>query len=88
MVRIARREQIDVIQPDGSYKPSEVASVAVVGCNSDALGGLRVPASCRCIADKCAMWRWIGGGQKNSAGARHPVTRGFCGLAGQPGAMP
>lgn len=43
-----------------------------------------VPSSCMCIADQCAMWRWIPGCQKNSAGARHPPTRGYCGLAGVP----
>lgn len=42
------------------------------------------PSVSSCIADKCAMWRWVQGGQKNSAGDRHPTTRGYCGLAGAP----
>lgn len=76
MARIARRENT---QPtlDGR-------EVIVGGCNTDALGGVRVPASCRCIAEKCAMWRWVPGGRKNSAGAMHPNTRGYCGIAGWP----
>lgn len=50
MVRIARHEVIN--QDTGNY--------IVGGCNTDALGRLRVPASCCCVADKCAMWRWAG----------------------------
>lgn len=42
----------------------------------------------RCIADKCAMWRWVPGGLKSSAGDRQPTTRGYCGLAGRPEVMP
>ena len=65
MVRIARRERVvdsnQYDQPVGSH------DVVVAGCNTDALnlcGGRRAAsdhqplASCRCIADKCAMWRW------------------------------
>ena len=48
MVRIARRETPDA---NGSGAP-----VIVAGCNTDALGGVRVPASCRCIASDCMMW--------------------------------
>lgn len=34
-----------------------------------------------CIADKCAMWRWV----PAELGARHkPPTHGYCGLAGRP----
>ncbi|SFJ85337.1 hypothetical protein [Bradyrhizobium sp. cf659] len=51
MVRIARRETFN---PDGLGD-----TVLVGGCNTDALGRNRVPASCTCIADKCAMWRWV-----------------------------
>lgn len=51
MVRIARREHSHPADDEGN---TAIAS----GCNTDALGGVRVPASCRCIADKCAMWRW------------------------------
>lgn len=49
MVRIARREDTH---------PDEGGAVVVAGCNTDALCGMRVPASCRCIGNKCAMWRW------------------------------
>lgn len=50
MVRIARRESTE---HDGE-------NMAVVGgCNTAAgTHGPRVPHSCRCIASKCAMWRW------------------------------
>lgn len=54
MVRIARRENT---APDSSLQTG--TEVVVAGCNTDALGRCRVPASCRCIADKCAMWRWV-----------------------------
>lgn len=51
MVRIARREQEHRV---------EASNLTVVGgCNTDALGRTHVPASCRCIADDCAMWRWV-----------------------------
>jgi len=59
MVRIARHEVTVQRRPafDGMELVTEQHHV-VAGCNTDALGGTRVPASCRCIADKCAMWRW------------------------------
>jgi len=49
MVRIARRESPE------PYSNSLV-QIVVAGCNTDALGGTRVPASCRCIASDCMMW--------------------------------
>jgi hypothetical protein len=55
MVRIARREPV-VPQPRSIADAENV--VVVAGCNTDALYGLRVPASCRCIAADCAMWRF------------------------------
>lgn len=64
------------IEPLGHLRPDLVGVVAVVGgCNADTIGGVRVPASCRCIASACMQWRW------------HDVTkgakrRGYCGLAG------
>jgi len=64
MVRIARRED-----PDPNARTTVVA-----GCNTDALGKVRVPASCRCIANECAMWRWADG----------PDGLGYCGLAPLP----
>lgn len=54
MVRIARRE---MILPYGN--PDSAMNIEVVaGCNTDAFGRTRVPSSCRCVADQCAMWRW------------------------------
>ncbi len=54
MVRSARREEWHEAWDD-----YEVRTYTIVGgCNTDALGRNRVPGSCRCIADKCAMWRW------------------------------
>lgn len=69
MVRIARREHSHPADDEGN---TAIAS----GCNTDALGGVRVPASCRCIADKCAMWRW----DRLYEGK---PTHGYCGLAGR-----
>lgn len=66
MVRIARIETVSEMD------------VIVGGCNADALGRIRVPASCRCVASKCAMWRW------NDADHVNANRRlGFCGLAGK-----
>ncbi len=56
MVRIARHETIE--HRTGYQEDSRDEAIIVAGCNTDALGKLRVPASCRCVADKCAMWRW------------------------------
>lgn len=73
MVRIARDETTG----------DDHGRTIVAGCNTDALGGLRVPNSCRCIADQCAMWRW--------APEPHEPSwrmRGFCGLAGRPEVAP
>lgn len=54
MVRTASREKID-----SSAFMSGSNTALVAGFNTDSLGGKRVPASCRCIAKECAMWRWI-----------------------------
>lgn len=81
MVRIARHETIN---PNSTAEENHI----VAGCNTDALGKLRVPASCRCIAEQCAMWRW-------SSPPRHEPfpafgsdmeyePNGYCGLAGSP----
>jgi hypothetical protein len=103
MVRIARRETFTV----RTALASDMESVhdehfIVAGCNRDALGsGNRGPDgahnalnSCRCIADKCAMWRWEPrtGPSKLSGhpiapplpGPRMEPTHGYCGLAGRP----
>lgn len=70
MKRTARREPIH----PGARDPE---IVIVGGLNTDALGSLSVPASCRCIAAQCMMWR---------QDFRDPnySDRGFCGLAGTP----
>lgn len=44
-------------------------SIATAACN---ITDIRVPSSCRCIADKCAMWRWV---------TNDTMERGYCGLA-------
>lgn len=75
MVRIARREHCHPADDEGN---TAIAS----GCNTDALGGTRVPASCRCIAEKCAMWRW----HPRNVSHMGDDRKGYCGLAGTPGA--
>lgn len=56
MARTARRERE---RPEDLYPGIGQGDTFIVGgCNTDALGGTRVPASCRCVADACAMWRW------------------------------
>lgn len=79
MVRIARDESVTVRTAISTNLDSVKEERFIVGgCNTDALGGLRVPASCRCIADKCAMWRWADGD------ITYPRHLGFCGIAGRP----
>lgn len=92
MVRAARRERE---RPEGSMSQGETYIAS--GCNTDALGGNRVPVFCRCIADRCAMWRWAH--TTESVRTEHEVcngstavlytpkvvrTHGYCGLAGRP----
>lgn len=92
MARVARREVIAPHAPD-----TDDNIVIVAGCNTDALGGVRVPKSCRCIADQCSMWRWAG--TKKTRRIEHRIhdgfsyivhepvplerTHGYCGLAGR-----
>jgi len=71
MVRIARHEVIEARQTDGpdGAELTLAEHHIVGGINHDALGArgnarrmaaAHEPlASCRCIADKCAMWRWV-----------------------------
>lgn len=84
MARTARRE----VPYQGSGRTDLIG-----GCNTDALGINRVPASCRCIGSECAMWRW------NPKVEFHPSldrmampggapARGHCGLAGRPEVAP
>lgn len=80
MVRIARRETVD--------RSASSAPDVVGGCNSDALGGNRIPASCRCVASQCAMWRWDNFDLSlNDVLAGVRPARGYCGLAGRPQVM-
>ena len=59
MVRVARRESITIetAAVNDIHHITEQHDI-VAGCNTDALGRNRIPASCRCVADQCAMWRW------------------------------
>lgn len=66
MVRIARIEST----VDLGDKHAGPVEYVVGGCNTDALGRNRVPASCRCIADQCAMWRWV----DRAISPREPAT--------------
>lgn len=102
MARIARHEVTEVETARTSGDPPLIAMRTdhhiVGGCNTDALGRTRVPASCRCIADQCAMWRWapsttshperriqdLGNGFKKEVVVSVPDARGYCGLAGRP----
>lgn len=82
MVRIARREVITPAEIKhtgvGEFFAETPETLAIVGgCNTDALGGLRVPKSCRCIANQCAMWRWRPNHGEHMADKR----KGYCGLA-------
>jgi hypothetical protein len=100
MVRIARHEVIEERRSAGSGM--EIVSQenhVVGGCNSaSGIGcGPRNPASSRCIADKCAMWRWgetdvrserkieeVGALRREVTESITVPTRGYCGLAGRP----
>lgn len=105
MVRIARDESITTSTPAGAgLEVVKEQRFIVGGCNSDALGKTRVPASCRCIADQCAMWRWVpsatthkeprvvdrpfGGREVVHVDVPDATTHGFCGLAGRPEVAP
>lgn len=60
MVRIASMETLPAREHDGPDGDElvDAEDVLAAGCNTGALGLSRVPASCRCIASRCAMWRW------------------------------
>ena len=90
MVRIARDESITIEKAViGDIVNVTEQRHIVGGCNTDALGSLRVPASCRCIADKCAMWRWehttasvpVVVNRATTYEQRVVRTHGSCGLA-------
>ena len=90
MVRIARREQVE---PRSDWLAESSSNIEIVaGCNTDAAAGLRIPKSCRCVADQCAMWRWhptprmmpsTGELVMNGVGGIvDPIpAKGYCGLA-------
>jgi len=98
-VRIARSEIVEHESDEsvggGLFIVSPEVRTIVAGCNTDALGGLRVPGSCRCIASGCAMWRFASVEDPYwQRPARPPESlqpapliksdRGYCGLAGKP----
>lgn len=68
MVRVSRREKVVAEEALHAHNTAVVG-----GCNTDPIAGNPVPASCRCIADQCAMWRW-----------RAARQVGYCGLAVNP----
>lgn len=106
MARIARDEtvRVETAAIGGIVSVHEERHI-VGGCNRDALhGGNRgyengavthhPLGSCRCIADKCAMWRWayttesVPADIEGPSGAivrtfeqRVTQTQGYCGLA-------
>lgn len=48
-----------------------------------------VPRDCKCIADKCAMWRWVSSSRQIVTDTQPDEIRvlsktGYCGLTGQP----
>lgn len=104
MVRIARHEVTEQRQLAGSNGLELVSQQhhIVAGVNHDALGGSKrlaadhqPLASCRCIAEKCGMWRWVtvrdpsAPERSNSVMCDKPVPMvrngtGYCGLSGRP----
>lgn len=87
MVRMAHIE--DTV--DLGERHAGAVEHVVGGCNTDALGGTRVPASARCIADQCSMWRWVVDPTKLPIVVGLPANAeqraahvGYCGLAGHP----
>lgn len=72
MVRGSRHEVTSQTTPigGGNWHVHIEQHHVVGGCNTDALGGTRVPASCRCVADQCAMWRWV----DRAISQREPAT--------------
>ena len=86
MVRVARRESITIetAAVNDIHHITEQHDI-VAGCNTDALGGNRIPASCRCVADRCAMWRWSTPPHAQDGIDRSHMQRtGYCGIAGRP----
>ena len=99
MVRIARDESITIEKSAiGDIVHATEQRHVVAGCNTDALGSCggrrsspdHTPlASCRCIADKCAMWRWASKvemhqTERASIPVKIATNKGFCGIAGRP----
>lgn len=83
MARIARDETVRIESPaiGGMFSVHEERYI-VGGCNRDAIGGMGSSIkSCRCIADKCAMWRWAETERKALMNVK--PNQGYCGLAGQ-----
>jgi hypothetical protein len=91
MARVARRESVTIEKAvvEGIQHIAEQHDI-VAGCNTDALGRNRIPASCRCVADQCAMWRWehttksvpVPGENGATCYEQRVVrTHGYCGLS-------
>lgn len=83
MARIVRRET-----HSNEKTPNRIDEI-VAGVNRYALGGDRAvafPHSCRCLSDKCAMWRWADPApfvERTTASIHAQANRrGYCGLAG------
>ena len=94
MVRIERDESITIETAAiaDMVQVTEQRHIAA-GCNTDALGGCRIPASCRCVAEQCAMWRWehttksvpVPGENGATCYEQRVVrTHGYCGLSPLP----
>jgi hypothetical protein len=69
-----------------------VPAPASTAAYNRAQGTSSVSTSCRCIADKCAMWRWgtyvapppDAEPGKVCVGIKYQSDVGYCGLAGAP----
>ena len=90
MVRTVRWETDKVIDLGFEDKTNGMAH-ALGGCNSGGKAA-RNPLSSRCIADRCAMWRWEtyyalpvdAEPGKLVAGVTRRAGTGYCGLANIP----
>jgi hypothetical protein len=82
MVRVARHEVIRIEGATiGGLTPVHEEHHVVGGCNT-----VQSPERAQetsCIADKCAMWRWLPLDTSDPLDPA-PPHRGYCGLAGAP----
>lgn len=101
MVRMSTVAPVLVFQPDGKAKRSDIVGSFGGSANT---GGenrrrndpdYRPDADTRCIAEKCAMWRWFAVKDGSFAANTWPPVPspvvhtdwGYCGLAGRPEIM-